>query len=642
MKKVYLFTFDAGRSDIYLPMFWASMKRYYEINGEHSNIWEWIPPVIDYDNQTLDDICQEAISHNADVYAFSSYVWNWNLIVAVTQRIKQVLPKSVIVLGGPHQGTTYTDPIFWFKNNPQFDATCRPTEYGEFFMSDLLDSMANDNLDWNNVRNSYHRGGYGPLADKKSFVFPTDTVSSHLDIFFEYTAYAKAVNKNSMALYETTRGCPYGCTYCEWGGGINSKVIAKPMEVIKDELNCLSVLNISSIFLCDANFGILPRDKEVAELFVDFKPFGLKHIYISGLAKTSSKKRKAVLDPLFEANMLSFYAMSIQTTNPQALLAIDRVDVSVQENLELGAYFMKKYKADVRAELILGLPGTTLDDYYKELDYFYTDHSAAKFFLTVLPDSPYADPAYIKKWQIRLAPVGVESENTDSSYRAIYDESLIKYPFTFLSVSSTSFTVEDWKELSFMADMEVIFSNRHMLKPFTDFMIKNKKVSAGYLLKKIFTAISLVDDFYKPIDQYLTDVSDGKYALKDYKKIGNQHVFRFYQELWISNRKELFKSIRNILANDLDDISLDCLNYTEHTTFRNSDTISWTANWDWKTWEETESRGIDPVPAKILITTEAKEIQWTTSLDRTAHSAGFNLPKYDDQVINKKLLKDNL
>jgi hypothetical protein len=540
------------------------------------------------------------------------------------------------VLGGPNQGTTYTDPIFWFKNNPQFDATCRPTEYGEFFITDLLDSISNNNIDWKNIRNSYYRGGYGPVADKRSFVFPTDTISSHLDIFFEHTAYAKITNKQSIALYETTRGCPYGCTYCEWGGGINSKVIIKPMDVIKDELNCLSVLNISAIYLCDANFGMLPRDKEVAKLFVDYKSLGLNYVYIGGLAKTSSKKRKDVLDPLFEAKMLSFYNMSIQTTNPQALLAIDRTDVSIQENLELGSYFIKKYNADVRAEIILGLPGTTLADYYKELDYFYTDYSSTKYFITVLPDSPYADPEYIKKWKIKLSPVGSEGEDTDSTYRAVYDESLIKYPFTFLSVSSSSLTVEEWKELSFMADMEVILTNRHMLKPFTDFMIKNKKISAGYLLKKIYTAISSVDNFYKPIDQYLTDICDGKYALKDYKKIGNRHVFRFYQELWIYNREELFDSIRKVLSNDLDDMSIDCLNYTEHTTLREYDEITWTSEWDWKTWEETESRGLDPKCVNIIIRTVAKEIQWTPTLERTAHSPGFNLPKYDDQVINRK------
>ena len=53
---------------------------------------------IDHDNQTFEDICQEAISHNADVYAFSSYVWNWNLVVAVSQRIRKLLPNAIIVL----------------------------------------------------------------------------------------------------------------------------------------------------------------------------------------------------------------------------------------------------------------------------------------------------------------------------------------------------------------------------------------------------------------------------------------------------------------------------------------------------------------------------------------------------------------
>jgi radical SAM superfamily enzyme YgiQ (UPF0313 family) len=635
MKKIYHITFDAGRKDIFLPMFWFGLKRYYEINGRHSNDWNWIKPVIDYSNQSFDEICQEAISHNATVYAFSSYIWNWNLVIAVSKKIKEVLPNSIIVIGGPNQGTTYTDPMFWFKKYPHIDATCKPTEYGEFFITDLLDSISENNLDWNNIRNSYHRTGYGPLADKRSFVFPTDTISSHLDIAFECVAYSKSINKQAMVLYETTRGCPYGCTYCEWGGGINSKIISKSLDTIKDELNYLSILDVSAIYLCDANFGILPRDAEVARLFVDYTLLGLKHVTIMGLAKTSASKRKAVLEPLFEAGLITRYMMAIQTTNPQALKAIDRTDVSIEENLELGAHFLKKYNADVTVELILGLPGTTLADYYNELDYFYTDYSATKYFITVLPDSPFSDPNYIKKWGIQLVPAGTEGEDTDNVYMAVYDETLIKEPFTFLSVASNTFTVEEWKEISFMSDFEVILTNRHMLKPFTDFMIKNKKMSAGYLLKKIFLAISSVTDFYKPIDKYLTDITNGKYALKDYKKIESYHVFRFYHMQWIANRRPLFEAIRKILETELDDISLDCLNYTEHTTFRETDSVSWSSTWDWKTWEQSELRGTDPELKSVHINTEAKSIQWSPTIQRTAHS-GFNLPLYDNQVVNKK------
>jgi hypothetical protein len=651
MKKVYFLMFDAGRLDINLPIFWFGLKQYYALNGKHATEWEWVPPVIDYDEWTIDQICQEAIAHRADVYAFSSYVWNWNLVRTVSARIRAELPNAIIVLGGPHQGTTHTDPIFWFKKNPQFDATCMPTEYGEFFLTDLLDALVDNSLDWNTIRNSYYRLGKGPLADKRSFQFPSNVISSNLDIALAFSAHAKKKQKQFVILYETTRGCPYGCTYCEWGGGINSKVIAKPLDIIKDDLSYITMLDISTLYLCDANFGILPRDAELAELFATFKSFGLKLVTLMGLTKSSTNRRLAVLEPLFKSGIIKRYMMAIQSINPTVLSNIDRTDITLEENLETGKYFIETYDAEVTVELILGLPGSTVDDYYKELDYFYTDYSASKYFIYVLPDSPYADPAYIDKWKIKLVPVGVESEVTDESYYAVYDKTITQEPLTYLSVSSYSFTVEDWKEITFMADMEMILTNRHMLKPFTDFMIKNKQIPASLVLKKVYNILKSIKEFYQPVDRYLSKVANGEYASSDWKMVKDDvitgHVFYVYHYLWIQNRSKIFQKLRESFKEELDSMAADCLNYTEHSTLREDNDVVWSSHWNWIDWEINENRGTPPDQVSITLKTEAKPIQWHPTIDRTDHTLDTQtgmpliLPKFYSDVYNLKDKRQN-
>jgi hypothetical protein len=635
-KKICFFKFDTSRAEVFLPTMWFSFKSYYEINSKYSDQWEWIPPRVDYKNWSVEEISQDLIAHNADVYAFSSYMWSWNIIRIVAEEIKKSLPNSIIVLGGPHQGVSYTDPLFWFKKYPFFDATCRPTEYGEFFILDMLDSIVENQLDWNSVRNSYHRKGVGPLGDKRSFVFPNDLLLRNLEVGLDYSDFAVKSNRVLTLPYETTRGCPYGCTYCEWGGGINSKVIAKPIEEIEKDVLYFPSLGIHTMYLCDANFGILPRDKDVAKLFAELSKTCLKHVYIGGLAKTSSIKRKLVLEPLLAAGVIDGYAMAIQAVNPQVGEIIDRVDISLEENIELADYLTSKYDLQVKVELMLGLPGVTLRDFYKEYDAFYGKYAVTRTPWFVLPDSPAANPEYIEKWQIKLVPIGLETEETDNGYISIYDQQLVQEPF-YIPVGSLSYSTEDWKEMIFLNDMDVILYNRRALKPFIDFMLefKNKPVSETF--KLVYDVISKIPEFYSPIDTYLTQIVNGELYNKDWKTIPSldMHVFKGYYYLWIQNRDKIFDNLVDLFADDLQII--DCLNYIRNTTVREDQDVSFKTIWNWKDWES----GSSLKKQSIEIITLAKPIDWYTTMPRTEHSTHnskkFDLCKYDDQIYGLKI-----
>ena len=68
-----------------------------------------------------------------------------------------------------------------------------------------------------------------------------------------------------MAL-ETTRGCPYKCVYCEWGGGTGTKIHKKPLGIVKDDIDCLRSMGYRDVYLTDANFGAFEeRDLEIFE-----------------------------------------------------------------------------------------------------------------------------------------------------------------------------------------------------------------------------------------------------------------------------------------------------------------------------------------------------------------------------------------
>ena len=241
MKTIVIANFPRFSSEIWLPSLWASAKTYYELQGEHTADWHWYPCYIDcYDANHIDKIKQELLKANPDVFAISLYVWNFGLAHEVAAWVKETFPTCLIVSGGPHQYLKHD--IDWFKKHPYLDASHSGDCYGELFFKELLDNYSDGVVDW------------GALTDTK-YPLKSRTMSSSTysmsrtqrkDFAYDYSAFLaqraelkefetfKKINFSDsmlLSIIETTRGCPYGCTYCDWGGGIGTTVIQKKYTI---------------------------------------------------------------------------------------------------------------------------------------------------------------------------------------------------------------------------------------------------------------------------------------------------------------------------------------------------------------------------------------------------------------------------
>ena len=69
---------------------------------------------------------------------------------------------------------------------------------------------------------------------------------------------------------ETNRGCPFACTFCDWGSLTYAKVKKFPEEKVYQEIEWLGANKIEYIFMADANFGIFPdRDMAITDYILD-------------------------------------------------------------------------------------------------------------------------------------------------------------------------------------------------------------------------------------------------------------------------------------------------------------------------------------------------------------------------------------
>src|SRR5690606_10869066 len=92
--------------------------------------------------------------------------------------------------------------------------------------------------------------------------------------------------------YETSRGCPYRCSFCEWGtGAIGTKMFQFSLPRIRSDLERMVAGGIQDIWLCDSNFGALREDLEKAKMIVELRQrTGLPQTFATSWSKNHNAR----------------------------------------------------------------------------------------------------------------------------------------------------------------------------------------------------------------------------------------------------------------------------------------------------------------------------------------------------------------
>jgi putative methyltransferase len=459
MRKILLVNPSARGDYLIAPYLWLCLKSHYQEFGKHRGSWEWLKPVYDVDYLSFENLLASIIEQKPNVVGFSMFLWNAKLNHRLGEEIKKALPDTLIIAGGPHLAHRYNPT--WFEDHPWVDLICNPEGYGEEFMTKLLDDLSEEKRNYSEVPNAIYPDGHqwtkSPLlTDKRAFVWPSSLVAGSESYLKDLSDLAKFTKKKLFFAWETLRGCPYGCVYCEWGGGIMSKMNIKPAEIIERELKFLYDLDVHTLHINDPNFGILKRDLEVAQSIVDLANVGkLKRVWLGGKNK-NNKVIVEQIDRMFLDSGLAQdgYQVSVNALDEKQLKAISRTNLSVDEHIEMVRRIRATYEIDADFELILGLPEANLQTIFDEYDIYDRADlwTTERFPWALLPETPAAHPDYIAKYKIKTVPAAaqiddnfVQSNLSESTYNLLRDP---RFNSTYDVVIEThSYNSQDWIEM---------------------------------------------------------------------------------------------------------------------------------------------------------------------------------------------------
>lgn len=197
-------------------------------------------------NNVKDTVIRDIFLEKPDVLGFSCYIWNINYVCEIAATLKQLLPNTVFVAGGPEVSFECEQ---FLKENPCFDYVVHGE--GEIGFTNLISALQSKDF-------SSPLEGVCYLDDNGTFVnFPVLSFCNLNELPFPYTQEDFNSLKNKILYYETSRGCPYLCQYCL--SGLKETVRTRDLHLVKQDLLIFLGKKVKQVKFVDRTFNFDPK-----------------------------------------------------------------------------------------------------------------------------------------------------------------------------------------------------------------------------------------------------------------------------------------------------------------------------------------------------------------------------------------------
>ena len=430
---------------------------------------------------------------NPFMVLFSCSVWNTEYNKTVAKAIKEAYPSCLITFGGHNVSNNEN----YLRDNDFIDFLTH--RFGEEPTEGILECLATGkaldeipNISYRNEAGEIVTTAYAPQTG-------TDYPSPYLEGTFDEILKDDIV---FSALFETNRGCPNSCSFCDWGS-LKSKVRLFPMERVFAEIDWFVEHKIEFVFCTDGNFCLFNRDEEIADYIVHCKnTYGYPKMFRVCFTKNKFDFVFDIGTKFFKNGLDKAQTLSFQSMNEQVLKNVGRKNISTEKFREL----MLKYNEiniSTFSELILGLPGETYETFCEGVNILIENgqHYAINIYpCELLPNAEMGQKAYQEKFGIKSTRVPFKLIHSNEGQKK---DDIVEYSEYITSTDAMS--EEEWAKsllfasyiqglhnLGLLRALAIYYRHEHNLS-YNDFynkLLSYSKENKGTLLNKVYERIS--------------------------------------------------------------------------------------------------------------------------------------------------------
>ena len=370
-------------------------------------------------NQRMQDILADIYNREPDCIGFSCYIWNWNMIRELLAELPKILPHTDIWLGGPEVSydapkvltefpwvrgimvgegeVTFKELLQWYVDREE--ARKNETHNNVIYMSDGTSDNASDvssdtlSCDASEAvtgvvlkmlkqtRGLCLPSGFTPqreLTDMSALPFLYCDEDS-LEPF-----------ENRIIYYESSRGCPYRCSYCL--SSIDKRVRLRDIDIVKRELQFFLDRRVKQVKFVDRTFNCDHAHAMAIWQYLYEHDNSVTNFHFEISADILREEEIALLNRLRPGHVQ--LEIGVQSTNPETIKEINRtMDVDRLERI-VGAIH-EGHNIHLHLDLIAGLPCEDYDSFVNSFNRVYAlkPEQLQLGFLKVLKGSPMEEKA---------------------------------------------------------------------------------------------------------------------------------------------------------------------------------------------------------------------------------------------------------
>ena len=302
-------------------------------------------------NQIRDDILKDIYLEQPDVVCFSCYIWNISFVRELVPDLKKILPQVEFWAGGPE--VSY-DAVEFLKKNPAFFGVMVGEgeetfhELAGYYIERKPETLSEIRgvafRDENKDRNIVHTG-WRELMDLSKVPF----AYSNLTEF-----------KNRIIYYESSRGCPFSCSYCL--SSIDKKLRFRDIELVKKELQFFIDNKVPQVKFVDRTFNCKHDHAMEIWRYITEHDNGITNFHFEISADLLRAEELALMKTMRPG--LIQLEIGVQSTNPQTIKAIRRT-MDFEKLKGIVEQIHSFGNIHQHLDLIAGLPYEGYDSFHK-------------------------------------------------------------------------------------------------------------------------------------------------------------------------------------------------------------------------------------------------------------------------------------
>lgn len=311
-------------------------------------------------NQQINAIIKDIYKEKPNFIGFSCYIWNWEMIRKLISVLSLVLPNTTIWLGGPE--VSYNPEAILMESigvkgvmigegERTFD------ELVKHYSKKAYDEGATSN--WNtwddgleNIKGISYRNNDRIRQNDEQFPLSMD------DIPFLYQDVDLATFKNRIIYYESSRGCPFSCSYCL--SSEKARVRFRSIERVKEELQVFLEAGVRQVKFVDRTFNCKPQHHLAIWEYLLEHDNGITNFHFEISADLLKEEEMCLLEKLRPG--LIQLEIGVQSTNQKTLDEIRRKQ-PFSEISQWVQYIKKLGNIHQHLDLIVGLPYENLNTF---------------------------------------------------------------------------------------------------------------------------------------------------------------------------------------------------------------------------------------------------------------------------------------